>query len=252
MRAICDRLNLSKPMKLLLTNDDGIDAPGLAALEAVLRELGEVVVVAPHTHLSGCSHQANTARPLHVEQTGPSRYSVDGTPVDCTRIGLQHLMPDADWVLAGINDGGNLGADIHLSGTVAAVREAALLGRPGIALSHYRRPGATIDWPWGGRRAVEVLEKLWPRRCASGTFWNVNLPHAPARDARPEVVFCPLDLNPLPVHFELEAGRYHYRASYHDRPRTRGADVDVCFSGNIAVTQLFVAHHPQQVGPADD
>lgn len=228
-------------MKFLLTNDDGIDAPGLAALARALARHAEMVVVAPDSHLSGCSHQVSTSRPLHVCEVEPNRYSVDGTPVDCTRLGTQHLAPGVDWVLSGINEGGNLGADIHVSGTVAAVREAALLGVPAIAFSHYRRAGAAIDWHVAESLVPAVLEKILARPAAPGTFWNVNFPHREDRTSQPEIIFCPLDLNPLPVSFELLDGRYHYRGVYHDRLRTAGSDVDVCFSGNIAVTQLHLA-----------
>ena len=108
-------------MKFLLTNDDGIDAPGLDVLRRAAESLGECVTVAPHEHLSGCSHRVNTHRPLWAEEVGPGRYSLDGSPADCARIGLLHLATDADWVLSGVNDGGNLGVDVHMSGTVAAV-----------------------------------------------------------------------------------------------------------------------------------
>ena len=120
-------------MRLLLTNDDGIDAPGLAALERVAALLGEVSVVAPLGHFSGCSHQVTTHRPLRVEGRGERRWAVAGWPADCTRVALRGLGVEADWVLSGINAGGNMWADVYISGTVAAVREAALLGRPGVA-----------------------------------------------------------------------------------------------------------------------
>src|SRR5262245_42279778 len=132
-------------MKLLLTNDDGIDAPGLEALLGAAAALGEAVVVAPDEHLSGCSHRVTTGRPIRVERRGEGRHAVCGTPADCVRVGLHGLAPEARWVLAGINEGGNLGADVHHSGTVAAVREAVLHGVPGIALSHYHRRGLEID-----------------------------------------------------------------------------------------------------------
>src|SRR5262245_40287267 len=133
-------------MKLLLTNDDGIDAPGLAALARAAADLGQTISIAPHLHLSGCSHRVTTDQPLWLEPRGEARFALDGTPADCVRVGLAHAVPDAEWVLAGLNLGGNLGADVHHSGTVAAVREAALHGKPGIALSHYRRAAVELDW----------------------------------------------------------------------------------------------------------
>lgn len=224
-------------MKFLLTNDDGIDAPGLAALAAALEGLGHRVTVAPHEHLSGCSHQATTHRPLELTKLAADRHMLTGTPVDCTRVGLAHLAPDVDWVVSGINAGGNLGADVYLSGTVAAVREAALLGRPGIALSQYVRSRWPIDWGPAVAMAGTVVRELLQRPTAPGTFWNVNLPEIELDGTAP-MHDCPLDPNPLPVAFHSEDGRLHYRGKYQDRARTAGCDVDVCFSGRIAVTQL--------------
>lgn len=227
-------------MKLLLTNDDGIDAPGLAALEEAVRGWGTALVVAPDRHLSGCSHQATTDRPLAGEEVAPGRHRLDGTPADCTRIGLLHLAPDAKWVLSGINDGGNLGHDVYLSGTVAAAREAALLGRPSIAFSQYRAAKQPADWPFAVQMAKTVMAQLVELPLAPGAFWNVNFPHLVGTREMPDVVICPLDPHPLPVEYEMRDGSWHYRGVYHLRQRKSGADVDVCFSGAIAVTQVLL------------
>src|SRR5438046_2980116 len=109
-------------MKLLLSNDDGIDAPGLAALLDAARDFGEPVVVAPASPQSGTSHTVTWERGVRLEPRGANRFAIHGTPADCARLGLLRLAPDAKWVLSGINDGGNLGADVYYSGTVAAVR----------------------------------------------------------------------------------------------------------------------------------
>src|SRR5688572_15733741 len=110
---------LRPPMKLLLTNDDGIDAPGLALLREIAAEFGEPFVVAPDQHLSGCGHRVSTEHDLTLDDRGEGRYALSGTPADCVRVGLLHVCPDAAWVLSGVNDGGNLGVDTFLSGTVA-------------------------------------------------------------------------------------------------------------------------------------
>ena len=119
-------------MKILLTNDDGIDAEGLSALEKAFP--GELYVAAPAKHVSECSHRITTRQPLPIEQRGDRRWAIDGSPADCVRVALNHLYADIqfDWVLAGIHEGGTLGADIFYSGTVAAVREATLLGQRAI------------------------------------------------------------------------------------------------------------------------
>ncbi|MDQ3333363.1 MAG: 5'/3'-nucleotidase SurE, partial [Planctomycetota bacterium] len=111
-------------MKFLLTNDDGIDAPGLALLREVVAERAEPIVVAPDRHLSGCAHRVVTEEDLVLDDRGDGRFALNGTPADCVRVGLLHVCSDAAWVLSGVNDGGNLGVDTFLSGTVAAAREA--------------------------------------------------------------------------------------------------------------------------------
>src|SRR5688572_17400184 len=133
-------------MKFLVTNDDGIDAPGLKALAEAAAQLGEAVVVAPTETLSGCSHRVTTSQPIRVIPRPLSAYAVEGTPADCVRVALHLVAPDVAWVLSGINAGGNLGADVWHSGTVAAVREAVLHGFPGIAVSQYRKRGMEVDW----------------------------------------------------------------------------------------------------------
>ena len=225
-------------MRFLVTNDDGIDAPGLAALERAVKRFGEALVLAPDQCHSGCSHKATTDRLLQLTEIGVGRHMLDGTPTDCTRVGLTHLCPQAEWVVAGINSGGNLGADVYLSGTVAAVREAVLLGRPGIALSLYRRKGITPDWERAACWAEHALRVLLEQPPARGSFWNVNLPCCEPGVETPELVFCPLDSNPLPVRYRQQEGRLHYDGNYHQRARVPGADVDVCFSGRIAITQV--------------
>jgi 5'-nucleotidase len=225
-------------MKFLLTNDDGIAAAGLAALDRAARTFGETIWAAPHVHLSGCSHRVTTDQPLRVSEQAPRRWAVEGTPADCVRIGLAHLLPEADWVLSGLNHGGNLGADVHVSGTVAAVREGVLHGKPGIALSQYQKRNQEIVWDRAVRWLAPVLTDLFARPWAPGTFWNVNLPHLGPNDPEPRVVFCPLETGPLPLSFRQEAGLFHYNGNYHQRPRQAGSDVDVCFSGNIAVTRI--------------
>lgn len=225
-------------MKLLLTNDDGIDAPGLLALHRAATELGDVAVVAPTDAHSGCSHRVTTEEPLHFERRRPGWIAVAGTPADCVRVGLHGVAGGVDWVLSGINAGGNLGADVWHSGTVAAVREAVLHGWPGIALSQYRRKSVEFDWDNATRWATPLLRELLRREWRPGTFWNVNLPHLEPGAPEPEVVICPLDSGPLPLSFLEEEGRLRYSGDYHGRRRVPGADVDVCFGGRIAVTLI--------------
>jgi 5'-nucleotidase len=234
-------------MICLLTNDDGIDAPGLRSLQeaiATLPAITTATTIAPLHHHSGCSHQITTHRPLRIEPRNPDAFAIDGTPVDCTRVALHHLAPETQLVLSGINAGGNLGADIYVSGTVAAVREAVLHGIPGIAISHRTKPGLALDWQRATRLTQRVLAVLLEQPLAPDTFWNVNLPHLTADEPDPEMVFCPLCTQPLPVQFRseqtTEGELLHYTAEYASRARDHGADVEVCFKGQIAVTRIHL------------
>ena len=226
-------------MKFLLTNDDGIDAAGLEALLNASRSLGNPIVVAPAGPQSGVSHRVTWHDGVRVEPRGDQRYAIHGTPADCTRLGLLHLVPEAKWILSGINHGANLGADMHYSGTVAAVREAVLHGWPGIAVSHYRKAKVEFDWVRAAKWVTPILADLLARPIEPGLFYNVNLPNLPAGADTPEVVWCALDPNPLPLNYrhEEESGLY-YAGDYQLRHRLPGADVDVCFGGRIAVTAV--------------
>lgn len=235
-------------MRFLITNDDGVDAEGLQALVAAASAWGEVTIVAPDRCHSSGGHSVTTHRPLELRELAPRKFALEGSPADCVRVALLHVVPDVDWVLAGINHGGNLGADVHVSGTVAAVREAALLGKCGIAFSQYRKRNLPLDWNLASTWARRVLADLVAaERLPPGRFWNVNLPHLerlPAEpDALPPRVVCPLDPNPLPVRFEVSESadgvrRFTYASDYHTRKRRSGGDVETCFGGAIAVTEL--------------
>jgi 5'-nucleotidase len=226
-------------MKFLVSNDDGIDAPGLQALVIAARTFGDPVVVAPAGPQSGVSHAVTAHRAVRIEPREGGRFAIHGTPADCTRIGLLRLVPDANWVLSGINHGGNLGADVHYSGTVAAVREAVLHGWPGVAVSHYRKRGMEFDWERAANWVAPVLAALLARPIEPGLFYNVNLPHLEPGEGDPEVVYCPLDPHPLPLSYSHdEDNGLYYSGDYQTRLRTRGADVDVCFGGRIAVTGI--------------
>jgi 5'-nucleotidase len=225
-------------MRLLLTNDDGVEAPGLQALLDAAAPLGEPVVAAPVGALSGCSHRVTTHGPIRVAGRGPARYAVEGTPADCVRVALHALAPDAAWVLSGINEGGNLGADVWHSGTVAAAREAVLHGWRAIALSHYHKKGRAIDWQRAAAWVRPILRRLMEQPQEAGVFWNVNLPHLEPGAPDPELVFCRLDPAPLPLSFRREGDALHYDGDYHRRRRGSGTDIDVCFGGRIAVTKL--------------
>lgn len=221
-------------MQVLLTNDDGIDAPGIRALEAALGEDMEPLIVAPDRGYSGCSHQVTSHGRIDVAQLGPRRFKVFGSPADCVRLGVTVIAPDVEWVLSGINAGANLGVDLLMSGTVAAVREATWLGKRGIAISQFVRSEADRDWERSRRLAERTLQSLWPRPLAAQHFWNVNLPDQDDLDAQL------VDTFPEPRHLDVtyreHEGGYTFQGNYRERPRTAGSDVDVCFGGSISLS----------------
>jgi 5'-nucleotidase len=235
-------------MHFLLTNDDGIGADGLRALEKAVRSLpgARVSIVAPAREQSQCGHRVTTRGPLRVQQLADNRFTVDGTPADCVRVALFGLEIDADVVVSGINHGGNMGQDIVISGTVAAAREAAYHNRRAIALSHYLIKDIPLDWDriadWSGK----IIGELLARPVESDTFWNVNFPHLQQGSCEmPEQVMSVPARLPLHVSYQRTAiddsrTDLQYSAVYAERPRNPGSDVEACFSGKIAVSLLRI------------
>ena len=171
-------LDLSQA-RILLSNDDGIGAAGLAVLEEIARSLSDDVwIVAPESEQSGKGHSMTLGRPLRLRQIGEKRFALDGTPTDCLLVAHHKVLMDRppDLVLSGINNGANLGEDVHYSGTVAAAMEAALLGIPAIALSQVWGDNQSINWNSAvrhGAKAVQMITRIgWPR----DMLVNVNFP----------------------------------------------------------------------------
>ena len=228
-------------MKVILTNDDGIDAPGLQSLLRCVQDEGKIVIVAPTLPQSGIAHKVTIRSPIRVNKLGFNRYSVDGTPADCSRIALKQLAPDADWLIAGINPGANLGSDVYNSGTVAAAREAAILGCRSIAISQYVAKDQQVNWDITGYHAAPVLKMLMEKNIEPSYFWNVNLPHPLNNYSEIPVGFCRLDTNPHKYDFRKNENEYVYNGSIHDRPRNSGTDVAVCFDERkISITRIAV------------
>ena len=228
---------------LLLTNDDGLDAPGLAALREAAEALGQLRVIAPCGPFSGCGHRVTTDGPIVVARRTDGRYAVEGTPADCVRLALHHLAPGGD--LGALGDqrgwepgdrrpplrdrrGGPRGCDPRSAGDRASRTTSPEAG-PSIG------PG-----PRGGRRRCSASS--WTQaRGSRARFWNVNLPHPEPGGPDPAVVFCPLDPSPLPLRYRVEGdvGPLFGRLSP-KRARRPESDVDVCFRGQIAVSLVRV------------
>ena len=175
--------------RILVCNDDGIDAPGLALLERVAKELSnDVWVVAPELEQSGAGHSLTTRRPLRMTEVAAHRYVVDGTPTDCVLLALKRLLRGRlpTLVLAGINGGGNVAEDMTYSGTCAAAMEATLFGVPAIALSQEYKDRGAIPWASSEAFGAEAIRRIvtaaepWPK----DTFFNVNFPAASPASVR--------------------------------------------------------------------
>ena len=230
-------------MKIILTNDDGIDAPGLETLNKCVQGEGQIVIVAPAKPQSGIGHKVTTRSPIPVVKLGVNRYSVDGTPADCSRIALKQLVPDADLLIAGINPGANLGSDVYNSGTVAAAREAAVLGCQAIAISQYVAKDQQINWDITGFHAAAVLKMLMMKSLEPSYFWNVNLPHPLNDYSEISAGFCGLDTNPHKYDYRKNGKDYIYEGSIHERPRDAGTDVAVCFDERkISITKIAIGN----------
>ena len=228
-------------MKIILTNDDGFDAPGLKTLADCVRDAGDLTIVAPAEAQSGVGHRVTVRTPIRVQELESGIYRIEGTPADCSRIALKHLATDADLLIAGINPGANLGSDVYNSGTVAAAREAAILGFRAIAISQYIAKDQQIDWDITGQHARPVLNMLLNRQLPEAHFWNVNLPHPLSKGTKPAFQFCRLDIHPHRYEYVKNGDEYTYNGSIHERPRDPGTDVAVCFDeGKVAITQIGV------------
>src|SRR5436305_15248313 len=169
-------------MRILLTNDDGIYAPGLRALLPELRKLGEVVVVAPATEQSAVGHSVTILTPLLAQEIldddrGPVGWAVEGRPADCVKLALRELLPEPpDLIVSGLNAGSNAGINVLYSGTVAAAIEGAFFRVTSIACSKEYRKLRPLDFPRGAALAREVVEQLVARGPAPGSLFNVNIP----------------------------------------------------------------------------
>lgn len=175
---------LSHKTRILVTNDDGIDAPGLEVLEAIARGLSDDVwVVAPETQQSGAAHSVSLHKPLRFSKLGEKRYSVAGTPTDCVITAVRAIITGPiDLVLSGINRGPNVADDVTHSGTVAAAMEGALCNIRSIALSQgfdFMAERPAVQWPTAQAFAERIIVKLLAEEWDHDTFFNINFPDIP-------------------------------------------------------------------------
>lgn len=170
-------------MRILVTNDDGIHAEGLAVLERVAAQLSDDVwVVAPETDQSGVAHSLSLSNPLRLRKISEKRFAVAGTPTDCVIMAARSIMIEhrPDLVLSGVNRGQNVAEDVTYSGTIAAAMEGTLLGIPSIAISQAYGPGGRdqIRWDCAEHHAPGVIRRLLDEGIPDGVLFNLNFPHA--------------------------------------------------------------------------
>jgi len=180
-------------LSILVCNDDGVRAEGIAQLAASLRALGEVVVVAPDRERSAASHSLTLHAPLRIRDLGDGVFSVDGTPADCVYLGALHILErKPDLIVSGINHGSNIGDDVTYSGTIAAAIEGTILGIPSFAISQEARgdvprgaQSGRFDFANSADVAREVARRLLDNGLpAPDTLLNINVPHGPVAGVR--------------------------------------------------------------------
>lgn len=234
-------------MKILLTNDDGIYAPGLAALEAELSRLGDVRIIAPKTEQSGVGHAITFLTPLVAEEIyqGEHRrgWAVEGSPADCVKLGVSELFGGRpDMVVSGINGGLNAGINVLYSGTVAAAIEGAFFGLHSIAVSLEYDEHA--NFAAAARLAVPVIEQVWNRRNETDTrLFNLNIPQAALTADSPELRIAPMGLDRWGESFERRKdprGRAYYWATNEPAPKPTEHETDLSAlrKGHLTLTPL--------------
>jgi 5'-nucleotidase len=168
-------------MVILVTNDDGIQAPALRHLKSALSDLGRVVIVAPDRDQSATSHALTLYRPFRIERPEPDVYAVDGTPTDCVVVAMHGLIDETPGlVVSGINHGPNMGEDVFYSGTVAAAIEGALNGLPSLAVSLVAKRSEEVDWREPARVTRRIVDAALHHGIEPKSLLNVNLPWRPS------------------------------------------------------------------------
>lgn len=243
-------------MRILLTNDDGINAPGLSALEEIAAQVagpeGEVWIVAPAFEQSGVAHAISYTRPFMVSQLGPRRFAAEGSPADCVLAALHDVLPEApDLVLSGVNRGNNAAENVLYSGTIGAALEAALQGLPAIALSQYLGPGnRDLADPFEAARAhgpalvTRLIEEApWQESADYRLFYNVNFPPLPAaavKGAQATGQGRRVGTRFATVPHEAPSGRRFLwvRGGPQHEPSGPGTDAQANLEGQISVTPM--------------
>jgi len=236
-------------MRILLTNDDGITAPGLAVLREIAHVLSpDVWTVAPETNQSGTSHSLTLHAPLRMREIDPRTFAVAGTPTDCIIMAVRHLLADGPptLILSGVNDSANVAEDVTYSGTVAGAMEGTLLGIPSIALSLTTvgaRLGGEVHWDTPRRHGPELISRLLAAGWPNGTLLNVNFPPVAPENVKGVAITRQgvRDQDSLAIDERADPwGKPYYWFGFRYRPSTLvdGTDLAALAAGQISVTPL--------------
>jgi 5'-nucleotidase len=223
---------------ILVTNDDGVHAPGLAALAAALEDLGEVWVVAPEREQSACGHALTLHRPVRVHQLGERRFAVNGTPSDCVNLGVLGFLPERPALVAsGVNHGSNLGDDVTYSGTVSAAMEGTLLSVPSIAVSVLDGGDLTA----AGRAARLVAMRTLVEGLPPKTLLNINVPPKTPRGLRFTRLGHRVYSGKIVEHIDPR-GRTHYwlGSGQPEWEALEGTDMGAVHEGFVSVTPVHL------------
>ena len=230
-------------MRILVTNDDGIESSGITVLAKALAAIGEVWVVAPDRERTAVAHAVTLHKPLRLHQTAPRVFAVNGTPVDCVNLALLKIMPKPPAiVVSGINRGVNLGDDVMYSGTVSAAMEGTILGVPSVALSQEGRD--TFRFDVGAIYAARVVRLVLAQGLPEETLLNVNIPNRPQRGMRGVRVTClsrrRFD-NPIIEKLDPHGRKYYWIAGTRVAwDRSKGSDHEAVRRGMVSITPIHL------------
>ena len=243
-------------MRILLTNDDGIDAPGLHALREIARELSDDVwVAAPEANKSGAGHSLSLHELIRMRQIGERAHAIRGTPTDSVIMGVRHVLKDKrpDLILSGVNRGGNLAEDVTYSGTIAAAFEGTLIGIRSIALSQSfgAQYNDQVRWETAIKHGAGIIRKLLSIEWPSGVLMNVNFPDRTPDDVRGVLSTTQgrrdLDLLSVDERRDTWGNPYYWFNFERRRSQTsEGTDLWAVYNGYISVTALSMnlTHDP--------
>ena len=237
-------------MRILLTNDDGINSPGLHALREIAGQLSDDVwVVAPETNQSGASHSLSLHEPLRMRKIDDRAFAVRGTPTDSVIMGVRHVLKDKipDLVLSGINRGANMAEDVTYSGTIAGAFEGTILGIRSIALSQAFgfESGKAIRWQTALAHAPDLLRKLLALKWAPSSVMNINFPDREPQDVAGTMVTVQGRRDPgllnIDERHDTWGNPYYWLAFERRRSNAKeGTDLAAVYAGYISVTPLFL------------